>query len=83
MNGQPDVTNLTLLGRLRRVLPDIPSERPRMLSMHARRSLQQGVRAVQASVEIYEPSIELDMARLKLTEAEMWIGRAAALKGDS
>lgn len=74
--------NLTLLGTLRRVLPDIPSERPRLLSLHARRSLQQGVRAVQASVEIYEPCVELDMARLKLTEAAMWIANAPTLKGE-
>lgn len=68
--------NLTLLGTLKRVLPDLYGGTRRMLDPHSRRRLIAGARAVRGAVEMYEPCVELDVARLKLMEAEHWIGAA-------
>jgi hypothetical protein len=77
------MTHVTLLGNLRRILPGKAGHAALTLTSERRRTLVSGARAVRAAVEMYEPCVELDLARLKLIEAEMWIDRAELLKGDS
>lgn len=77
------MANLTLLGLLKRVLPDLATGSRRLLDAHVRRRLMAGTRAVRGAVEMYEPCVELDMARLKLIEAEHWIAEAEIAKGEN
>lgn len=72
--------SLTLLGTLRRILPDSPRDGNRTLTGRTRRSLMSGAMAVRGAVEMYSPCVELDMARLNLIQAEMWIQRAQVLE---